>query len=594
MKLSKVIITSALASTLMVGVLVGSNIHNQDRSVNAATETTVYYAIPSADVGTYSVKLNVNFKGDGEDWHIFDMTRDGGYKTQNGLLLYTCTYTDAYNGVGCMQFKLFNGSVEVSQQQPIGKWTVATEYNGKVYVHNTGWVEYDPDDTYYTLSRYKVLTEYDSSSKEGPYLIDELVVPAGYVFNARYGAYVYGREWRGWFDDPTLSDYVTSDLVINSDVSIYGEYYKVERYPVEYKIDLSDSGWADGEADYAIMFFNDVQYYPVAQEWSEYVENVPAGTKLVSIPCHNHFDALKFTIVRYNKDNTKENWENDRWAYVWNQTEDSYNSQEGCVRIGGASSGNKNYIFDGCPGAYERIWNEETQAWEWQSYSFGILNHAKVNGSNHAEFFNDVEFEYVSSFRIGVAPYNEQYDYYANFQLDPSVPDDSFELDANGNIKCLIPGTYSFYFDANSHNLYITRQGNAEAEGWCQGFLELVLCDASGKELPANWDSVEYQYEHYLSEAAQDIIYAADANPNGTIIERAMARYDIAVKNHSDLSRFVKSSGGSIRPISALAYSYAILNGNNSGSIIVVIIASTITFGIVLGYIFFRKKNEHK
>ena len=48
----------------------------------AATETTVYYTAPAATIGTYSVKLNVNFKGDGDDWHQFDMTKTA--LTNNG------------------------------------------------------------------------------------------------------------------------------------------------------------------------------------------------------------------------------------------------------------------------------------------------------------------------------------------------------------------------------------------------------------------------------------------------------------------------------------------------------------------------------
>ena len=124
-----------------VGVAVGAH-HTQVKQVKAATETTVYYAVPSATVGNYLVKLNVNFKGDGEDWHQYTM--DKTLDTYNGNDVYRCTYTDAYDGVGVMQFQLYDGDAYVDQQQPIGAWTTVDNYNGKIYVHNLGWSNYTP------------------------------------------------------------------------------------------------------------------------------------------------------------------------------------------------------------------------------------------------------------------------------------------------------------------------------------------------------------------------------------------------------------------------------------------------------------------
>ena len=105
----------------------------------AATETTVYYTAPEATIGTYSVKLNVNFKGDGDDWHQFDMTKTA--LTYNGDPVYSYTYTDAYDGVGVMQFQLFDGETWKSQKNAINSWTGVATYNGKMYVHATEeWV----------------------------------------------------------------------------------------------------------------------------------------------------------------------------------------------------------------------------------------------------------------------------------------------------------------------------------------------------------------------------------------------------------------------------------------------------------------------
>jgi len=105
----------------------------------AATETTVYYTAPASEIGSYTVKLNVNFKGDGDEWHQYNMTLTN--MSYNNDPVYTYTYTDMYDGVGVMQFQLYDGDNWKSQKQAISTWTFATEYNGKMYVHATEqWV----------------------------------------------------------------------------------------------------------------------------------------------------------------------------------------------------------------------------------------------------------------------------------------------------------------------------------------------------------------------------------------------------------------------------------------------------------------------
>lgn len=128
---------------LMLLVLVGGVVSaNADDPVGTAT--TVYYAVPSNVVGSYNVKINVNFKGDGNDWHQYSMTKTED--TFLGYVIYSCEFTDAYNGVGNMQFQLYNGDSWVSQKEPISSWTAVDNYNGKMYVHDKGWATYIVDD----------------------------------------------------------------------------------------------------------------------------------------------------------------------------------------------------------------------------------------------------------------------------------------------------------------------------------------------------------------------------------------------------------------------------------------------------------------
>lgn len=109
----------------------------------AGTVTTVYLAISASTVGSYTVKLNVNYKGDGEDWHQFNMTKTA-YK-YNSKDVYTYTFTDAYNGLGKLQFQLYSGSTWKEQDQAISSWTTVSTYNNKLWEYKSvGWKDFTP------------------------------------------------------------------------------------------------------------------------------------------------------------------------------------------------------------------------------------------------------------------------------------------------------------------------------------------------------------------------------------------------------------------------------------------------------------------
>ena len=140
-KLKVVLLAGTAAGAMGLGLTAGAH-HSKPVDVKAATETTVYYAVSSATVGSYTVKLNVNFRGDGDDWHSFSMTKTSdSFDTKD---VYSCTYTDSYDGVGCMQIQLYDGDTWISQQQPFGIWTPVEDYNGRIYLHDTGWFDYTP------------------------------------------------------------------------------------------------------------------------------------------------------------------------------------------------------------------------------------------------------------------------------------------------------------------------------------------------------------------------------------------------------------------------------------------------------------------
>lgn len=127
---------------------------NADDSVGG-TATTIYFS-PSSDNITknycdstgalnsgYTLKANYNKKGNGSDWGNTIMTLDSG--TYNGKKVYKASFTDSYNGLGALQFQIYQGSTWKCQSQPISSWTAVSVYNGKLY-NGTAWVDYSGTD----------------------------------------------------------------------------------------------------------------------------------------------------------------------------------------------------------------------------------------------------------------------------------------------------------------------------------------------------------------------------------------------------------------------------------------------------------------
>lgn len=125
----------------------------------AGTSTTVYYAVPSAtwssleaSYGTCHIVVHVNYKGDGEDWgDAATMVKSD--KIYNGKILFSASFTDKYDGLGAMYFKVKDGSnTERNNDKVFGNkaWTLASTYNGKIKEYNTsGWQNYAEDRSIY-------------------------------------------------------------------------------------------------------------------------------------------------------------------------------------------------------------------------------------------------------------------------------------------------------------------------------------------------------------------------------------------------------------------------------------------------------------
>ena len=108
----------------------------------AATETTVYFSAPEKWIGENTVKLNVELQKNVENgWSQMEMTKST--LTYNGNPVYIGTYTDVEDGVYTMQFQLWDAEDKWKGQDEVynsaESLTPVAKYNGKMYVHGTGW-----------------------------------------------------------------------------------------------------------------------------------------------------------------------------------------------------------------------------------------------------------------------------------------------------------------------------------------------------------------------------------------------------------------------------------------------------------------------
>ena len=83
----------------------------------------------------YTVKLNVNRKGDGSDWQNKTMSKAG--ITFEGKKLYITSYEKLYGGLGNMQFQYYDGSTWKEQKEPINGWNTSTHDN-EIYNYDSG------------------------------------------------------------------------------------------------------------------------------------------------------------------------------------------------------------------------------------------------------------------------------------------------------------------------------------------------------------------------------------------------------------------------------------------------------------------------
>ena len=566
MKGLKTLLGIALATTGFGGAVaagVASTTISSDNIQVAKAETavTVYCAIDSGTIGSYTLKVNANI-GDNNTWRQSTMTLVEN-TTYSGKIVYTGTFNEKYGGVDALQFQLYDNSTWKDQKQPYSSWTTSGTFSGKLFVYE--------DETWVSYSLKEVTKKEVTNGTLGSTIgTDHVVVDSNYP--TPKAPFKTGYSFDGWYTDQscTLS---YSEAAVTSNMTIYAKYTTSSSFDGTVNIDLRSSGWLGGAGKYAVYFWND-KYTTDVNGWSSFVSGVASTEHLVTANYSLNFEPTKMIVVKYNNSATKVGWENKAdqtvnidktdMVVVRNTKDDkNYQVYTGYVKVLGGPSGGS--------------WSEIT-----------TLNHVKSNGSHNVEYYSDiVTLTAGNSFKIvdvdGV--------YYGNYDAHSSIKA-NFSGGGENDINVITGGTYAFYFDSINHSVYITTIALAAADEWAQYFLANVGCDETGVALPTGWNACATEYSK-LSGDAKNIIYGATAKEDGSYVEQAVARYDHAVKAHSSLTKFIVNSSDVVRASAPTAV-VTTINKNDKAVVIAVIVTSTIALSFACGYFILRKKRFEK
>lgn len=593
MNLKKLVSGLLLSTAIAAGI--GVSVASQKSGVQKV-EATVWKQNPII----YFVASN-NWSGDNASFKMnyYDnatykgqvSASDTGKKKDNRKI-YSFTVSDG-TWVSAVQFLRMN-STGSSQWNYSGTFDISDNYDTKaqdgvntLYMTSTfatydnwttsnsgvSWEKYSEDTVTYTVTKYKVL------NGGSPVSIESETVAAGTTYPVPANRYEAGYTFDGWYTTSACTTKYTAKA-INANTGIYAKYTSHAAWAGTIHVDLRDT-WSDAAANYAVYFMDKTTYPSEIGGWSTYTMGTAANVKLVNISYSLPFEPKEMTLVRYNSTYSQANWNSQKWptdGNKWGQTPDL--SVNEVVRVGTTVEDGKNLAYLGYPKVV--LWNP--------SASDVSLGAVKLNGSNHAEYYStSVTLAANQQFKVQIAPYAAG-DYYGNYSTHSSLTSD-FSGGGSSNIVCKTAGTYAFYFDSTNNSTYITKVELAEADEWSQYFLNNVGCDATGRNVPSGWSSCATEYAK-LSGAAKNIVYGATAKEDGSYVEKAVARYDVAVRNHPSLTRFIVNSGNTPRS--------AAINNNliaqavaHSGSTIAVVAISSVSLAAIGGYFLFKKKKEN-
>ena len=570
MKHTKLFFTTALTALLGVGALVGAQSLKSEKAAVKAEAATNSVTLASSVNGWSTTADPLTL--DGDYWTIektfdandtFKIVVNGSDWVGDGDGVTWCSGMGS-EGKG-QNFKVLTaGSYLIKAAKTIG------DYGDKSY-----GIVFENVVTKYTVTKYKVL---DGAS---PVSIGSEQVNAGTSYAVPANRYEAGYTFGGWYKEAACTNKYTA-RAINANTNIYAKYTS-GTWSGSVTIDLGNSGWSEAAANYAVLFMDKTTYPSEISQWSTYLTGTAANAFQISVSYNIGFEPKTMLVARYDASYSQASWNTEKWptdGSLWGQTPDIEFGTH--VIVSNSDEANKpaSVYYPVVKGGLS----------EWTDKA--VLTTSKLNGSGHVEYYStSVTFAKDETFKL-VVPSSNGDIYYNSYSTHSSL-ESSFALQDDGdhNIICKAAGTYAFYFDSATRSVYITKVEIAEADEWAQYFLGHVGCDSTGKNEPTGWSDCATEYGK-LSGAAKNIIYAAAAKADGNYVEQAVARYDLAIKNHPSLTKFIVNSSDVVR---ASAVSVDVLESDiESNEMLVVVVASAISLSMLSCVLLALKKKRRQ
>lgn len=540
---------AGLVATLALGAATTAGIfasNSAKKEAKAATETTVYYNVPSTTVGTYTVKCNVNRQGDGDNWASYNMTKTD--KTYNSNPIYSVTFTDLYNGLGALQFQLYDGSTWKSQVQPISGWTSASTYNGKMWVHGgSSWSNYQTDPDAPVTHTFGLVGNRNSwgsdfasfvEQQNGTFVASNVALTKGELFKIRADG-LWDNSWGVGSISGTTNYFQANGN--NIEVLVSGTY----TFTLPANFFTSGSG-ATFTITPAIANGAYLRGSVIGWDEEDQVAMTATGNANEYSITRNLAANEQIKVFKYNAGVA---------SFIDPSSYDCNHSAAYPIYLGGEYNNNPTVTN---AGGYTIKVNVSTGAYHFYANDF-VTPTAQIaysNGSNgETSSYNETNqqseilvylnkdeaftVKHVTSFGTFYRGYDNLEEGTNSSRTKGNVTKGSLKEGSTYYINVATSGLYLLYVKDSGSIWMQDAEPSPAAHNWATYFLANVGCDANGVNEPSGWTAVSNRYAT-LTDEAKALIVAADADENSSDeIEQAMARYDYAVTHHTGLTRFI-------------------------------------------------------
>ena len=226
------------------------------------------------------------------------------------------------------------------------------------------------------------------------------------------------------------------------------------------------------------------------------------------------------------------------------------------------------------------------------TYSDGIYVYFEKNGTGQNMYFmNGSTKTYITITQSGT---------HYNFTLSTSNPSQAWTYDADRDSMYMY-FSQNYYLGSLSTNDYTTLGGYYASNSVCfvhyektaeylsYQIINKITCDGVGLTAPtfasgSSWSDLSSIYSN-LNQVEKDILLNANANISGSLIERAMARYDLIARKYSNYNNFIS------RP-SANPMRFGFMALKENYTMLIIIASASIVAICGVAFLLVRKKQK--